>query len=87
MATITLQIDEDTQRRLEYLAAATSCSETSLAIRALRTYLETYDWQSRGIERALEEAEASQPQELVPHDRVRRWLHSWGTKEELEPPR
>jgi predicted transcriptional regulator len=41
------------------------------------------EWKLQEIEAALAEAEAG---ETVPHEKVIRWLRSWGTANELPPP-
>ena len=69
MTTMTLRLDDETHRRLERLAQATSRSRAWLAGDALNQYLDLQEWQVKGIEQAITQAEAG---DLVPHEVVRR---------------
>lgn len=72
-------------KSLDQLAEATRRSRTELAEEALQQYLEVQRWQLEGIREAIAEADSGTPG--VPHDRVAEWLDSWGTDEELPPPK
>lgn len=72
-------------KSLDQLAEATRRSRTELAEEALQQYLEVQRWQLEGIREAIAEADSGTPG--VPHDRVAEWLDSWGTDEELRPPK
>ena len=37
----------------------------------------------KAIEEGIADAEAGR---MIPHERVREWLPSWGTEDELDPP-
>ncbi len=80
---ISFRIDRDKVTRLERLAAATDRSRSWHLEQALDAYLETQAWQVAHIEQGLADAEAGR---VVPHERVRDWLKSWGGEDEGEPP-
>lgn len=48
------------------------------------TAAEIQAWQLAHIEEGLAQAKRG---ETVAHDKVKRWLASWGTKRETKPPR
>ena len=41
------------------------------------------DWHIKAIEEGIADVEAGR---TIPHERVREWLESWGTEDELDPP-
>ena len=59
------------------------CFADPLIDQALDAYLETQAWQVAHIEQGLADADAGR---VVPHERVRDWLESWGREDEGEPP-
>ena len=80
---ISFRIDRDKVTGLERLAAATDRSRSWHLEQALDAYLETQAWQVAHIEQGLADADAGR---VVPHERVRDWLESWGREAEGEPP-
>lgn len=50
---------------------------------ALESYLHLQEWQIARIRQGLEEARRG---ETVSHEAVEKWLASWGTENELDPP-
>jgi predicted transcriptional regulator len=83
-ATLTIRVDESDKQRLEALARSTGRSRSLLAAEAIAEYLAVNEWQIEAIRTAMAEAERG---ETVPHEAVREWVASWGTDQELEPPR
>ena len=81
-ATLTIRVAEDDQGRLEALARSTGRSQSSLAEEALSEYLAINEWQIAGIKAAIEDLERG---ERFEHEDVRRWVESWGSKDELKP--
>jgi predicted transcriptional regulator len=80
-----LSIRPEILTSLDELADATRRSRTELAEEALEQYLEVQRWQIAGIRAAIDEADSRASG--IPHDRVAEWLDSWGTDEELPPPK
>jgi RHH-type rel operon transcriptional repressor/antitoxin RelB len=56
--TMTIRLDDNVKERLEVLACATHRSKSILAAEAIRTFVETHEWQIVEIHAALKEAEA-----------------------------
>ena len=82
--TISIEVSSATAERLETLARTTNRSPTALARQALDQFLEVEDWHEQAIEAALAELDAGGP--LIAHEDMERWLASWGTENELDPP-
>lgn len=82
--TLTIRIDDKTKQKLERLAAATSRSKSYLVSAAINEFIATNEWQIRAIEKAVKSADKGH---FVDHEEVVKWVESWGTSEELEPPK
>lgn len=82
--TLTIRIDEKTKERLEHLAAATARSKSYLVTSAINGFIEANEWQIRAIEKAIKSADEGR---FVDHEEVIKWVDSWGTPNELGPPR
>lgn len=81
--TVTLRIDKSLKKRLVKLASATARSSSWLAAHALETYVESQEWQIAEMEKGERDMHAGR---TVPHEKVKRWLKSWGTKRPLKAP-
>lgn len=57
-STMTVDLDDEMQSRLERLATTTQRSESLLAAEAIREYLDHHEWQVAEVQAALSEAEA-----------------------------
>jgi predicted transcriptional regulator len=55
---MTIRLEDDVRERLDALAKATERSKSFLAAEAIRTFVETNEWQIGEIQIALEEAKA-----------------------------
>ena len=82
-ATFTIRVPVDLKKRIDQLAKASDRSRSWLAADALRHYVDDQQWQLAEIEAGLQDAEAGR---VVPHEKVERWLESWGSKRKLRPP-
>jgi RHH-type rel operon transcriptional repressor/antitoxin RelB len=83
-ATFTIRVDEADKERLEALARSTGRSRSFLAAEAIAEYLAVNEWQVARIKAAMEDLDRG---EFIEHDAVRKWVESWGTDNELEPPK
>jgi predicted transcriptional regulator len=83
-ATFTVRVDSTVKKRLEKLAKSTGRSRSFIAAEAIDAYLDVNEWQVAGIKRAIESMDRG---EGVPHERVKEWITSWGTKNELPIPK
>lgn len=70
--------------RLERLARRTKRSKSFLAAEAIATYVEAEDWQLGEIAAGLAELDGGK---MVEHEKVVKWLHSWGKLSKGAPPR
>jgi RHH-type rel operon transcriptional repressor/antitoxin RelB len=83
-ATFTIRVDSNVKRRLERLAKSTGRSRSFIAAEAIGSYLDVNEWQVAGIKRAIE---AMDQGDGIPHERVKEWIASWGSKDELPVPK
>lgn len=81
--TMTLRVPRALKARLERLSQATERSRSWLAAHALEVYVESQEWQLAEIRKGKKDARAGR---TVSHEKVARWLRSWGTKRELPAP-
>jgi len=83
-ATLTVRLPSEIEARLERLAKTTSLSKSRLAKDAIVAYLDEQEHQLAKIREGLADAEAGR---VISHGEVARWLDSWGTENELPPPK
>jgi predicted transcriptional regulator len=83
-ATLTIQLSAEIEARLERLARTASVSKSRLAAAAIVAYVDEQERQLERIREGLADAKAGR---VVTHEDVARWLDSWGTENELPPPK
>ncbi|MGH9740865.1 MAG: CopG family ribbon-helix-helix protein [Candidatus Acidiferrum sp.] len=81
--TVTIRVTKSLKTKLAKLASSTDRSSSWLAARALEVYVDDQTWQIEAIRKGKKDFEAGR---TVPHEKVDRWLRSWGTKHEEPPP-
>lgn len=82
--TVTVRVEAAVKKRLEKLAKSTGRTRSFLAAEALNEYLDVNEWQVARIKRAIASLDRG---EGVPHEDVRRWVESWGSKRERPIPK
>ncbi len=82
--TLSVRIDALTKRRLDALARRSKRSKSFLAAEAITAYVEAEEWQMGEILAGIVDVEAGN---VVSHDRVAKWLRSWGKPSEGKAPR
>lgn len=82
--TLTVRVPVKLKRRIEGLARTTAANRSRLAVEALETYVEEREAQLAKIDRGIRDADAGR---VVSHDKVKRYLQSWGSNRKLPPPR
>jgi len=82
--TMTVRLTPEVSDRLETLARDTNRTKSYIASEAIEAYVNLNAWQVAHIKEALAEDEGGEPG--VPHERVVRWMDSWGTDKELALP-
>lgn len=83
-ASLTVDLPTEIEARLDRLAKSTSISKSTLAAAAIVAYLDDQERQLEKIREGLADAKAGR---VVSHEEVTRWLESWGSENELPPPR
>ena len=81
--TLAFRVPGEKAAALEKLAESTERDKSWLLERALDEYLVSQAWQIAAVEEGIADAEAGR---MVPHEKVRAWLLSWGKDDEREPP-
>jgi predicted transcriptional regulator len=82
--TLSIRIDSDTKKRLDALATRSKRSKSFLAAEAIAAYVESEEWQLGEIHAGIAELDSGQG---VSHEKVSKWLASWGTPGEIKAPR
>ena len=82
--TLSIRIDSETKKRLDALSKRSGRSKSFLAAEAIATYVESEEWQLGKIHGAIAELESGQS---VSHEKVTKWLKSWGKTGETNAPR
>ena len=82
--TFTVRVDTAVKKRLEKLAKNTGRSRSFLAAEAIENYVNINEWQVAGIKEAIASLDHGHG---VPHEEVKKWVSSWGSKNELPMPR
>jgi predicted transcriptional regulator len=82
-STLTVRVPSNLKKRLEGLARTTYGNRSRLAVEALEIYVEEREAQLAKIDRGIRDADAER---LVPHEKVKEYLQSWGRKRRIPPP-
>lgn len=82
--TVSVRIDLAAKKRLEKLAKSTGRSRSFLAAEAINDYLDLNEWQVAGVQKAAASLDRG---EGIPHERVKEWVSSWGSKRERSAPK
>jgi len=81
---LSFRVRAEKAEQLDRLAEATDRPRSWLLQQALDSYLELQAWQIAHIKEGIEQLDRG---EFIPHEEVDAWLESWGTSNELPPPR
>jgi predicted transcriptional regulator len=83
-ATFTVRVDSDIKKRLEKLAKSTGRSRSFLAAEAIGEFVDVNEWQIAGIKAAMQSLDRG---ESIPHEQVKEWVKSWGSRKERPVPK
>ena len=83
-ATFTVRVDSDIKKRLEKLAKSTGRSRSFLAAEAIGEFVDVNEWQIAGIRAAMQSLDHG---ESIPHEQVKEWVKSWGSRKERPAPK
>jgi predicted transcriptional regulator len=82
-STITIRVDRVTKERLEHAAKLQNRNKSFIATEAIEQLLAVYDAQDAQVREALESLDTEGG---IPHEKVKAWVESWGTDNELPRP-
>jgi predicted transcriptional regulator len=82
--TLSIRLDRETKKRLHVLAQRSKRSKSFLAAEAIMRYLEAEEWQLGEIQAGLRDLDQ---RKTVSHEKVSKWLKSWGKVSESKAPR
>jgi RHH-type transcriptional regulator, rel operon repressor / antitoxin RelB len=82
--TLSIRIDSETKKRLDALSKRSKRSKSFLAAEAITAYVATEEWQLGEIHAGIADLES---RAYVSHDKVEKWLRSWGQRNETKAPR
>lgn len=82
--TLSIRIDVETKKRLDALSKRSKRSKSFLAAEAIAAYIESEEWQLGEIQAGIAELDSGQD---VSHEKVTKWLKSWGKTGETKAPR
>jgi predicted transcriptional regulator len=82
--TIAIEVPAAVAEDLAEIARTTEQTTADLARQALDQFLEYEAWKREAVAEATAEVDAGGP--LIAHEDMERWLASWGTDDELDPP-
>jgi predicted transcriptional regulator len=82
--TLSIRIDTTTKKRLDALSKRSKRSKSFLAAEAIAAYVESEEWQLGEIQAGIAELDSG---EEVSHEKVSKWLSSWGKRGETKAPR
>jgi predicted transcriptional regulator len=82
--TLSIRIDAQTKKRLDALSKQSNRSKSCLAAEAITAYIESEEWQLGEVRAGITDLESGRE---VSHDKVSKWLGSWGKRGEARAPR
>jgi RHH-type rel operon transcriptional repressor/antitoxin RelB len=82
--TLSIRIDPGTKRRLDALSKRSKRSKSFLAAEAIAAYVDSEEWQLGEVQAGIAELDREQ---TVGHEKVAKWLKSWGKPSETKAPR
>jgi RHH-type rel operon transcriptional repressor/antitoxin RelB len=82
--TLSIRINSETKKRLDALSKRSKRSKSFLAAEAITAYVESEEWQLGELQAGIAELDSGQ---AVSHEKVSKWLKSWGKPGETKAPR
>ena len=82
--TLSIRIDPETKKRLDALSKRSRRSKSFLAAEAIAAYVDSEEWQLGEVQAGMAELDREQE---VSHEKVEKWLKSWGKQSETKAPR
>ncbi len=82
-ARLSIDLSQDTDKRISALALALDRSKSSLIEQAIADYLVVHDWQVKAINEGIAAADDNR---IAGHDDIVAWVQSWDGPNELPTP-
>jgi RHH-type rel operon transcriptional repressor/antitoxin RelB len=82
--TLSIRVDAGTKKRLDALSKRSRRSKSFLAAEAIAAYVESEEWQLGELQAGMAELDSGQE---VSHEKVSKWLKSWGKPSETKAPK
>ena len=82
--TLSIRLDSDTKKRLDALSKRSKRSKSFLAAEAITAYVASEEWQLGEVHSGISDMESGNS---VSHEKVSKWLKSWGKQGESKAPR
>ena len=82
--TLSIRIDAETKKRLDALSKRSKRSKSFLAAEAIAAYVENEEWQLGELQAGIADLEAGRE---VSHEKVTKWLKTWGKPGETKAPK
>jgi RHH-type transcriptional regulator, rel operon repressor / antitoxin RelB len=82
--TLSIRIDVETKKRLDALSKRSKRSKSFLAAEAITAYVLSEEWQLGELHAGIADLDSGQD---VSHEKVSKWLSSWGKAGETKAPR
>jgi predicted transcriptional regulator len=82
--TLSIRIDPETKKRLDALSKRSKRSKSFLAAEAIAVYVDSEEWQLGEVQAGIAELDRAHE---VSHEKVAKWLRSWGKPSETKTPR
>lgn len=87
MATTSVRLDDELQDRLARLAERMRRTRGWIINEALEEYVSREELQEERYQQSLEALREAEAGDVIEGDEVIAWIESWGTENELPPPR
>ena len=81
---LSIRIDSETKKRLDALSRRSKRSKSFLAAEAITAYVDSEEWQIGELQIGIAELDSGQE---VSHEKVSKWLNTWGRSGETKAPR
>ena len=81
---LSIRIDPETKKRLDALSRRSKRSKSFLAAEAITAYVDSEEWQIGELQLGIAKLDSGQE---VSHERVSKWLNTWGRSGETKAPR
>jgi len=87
MSVTSIRLQPDIEKHLEDAVKRSQRSKNWLINQAIREYLEREVQERQRWQETLEALDSANQGKVIDGDTVHQWLQSWGTDDELPPPR